>query len=157
MIKAIIGVIAVLVLIMVGVIFFQNRPAQTNLIPPAPTTAPAIQSLDAITENPDSFLGQQVTVQGDVDNILGRNTFVLDVPGEAVDDEILVVSTSAIPSSVEEAQNLFSGKQVRLTGMVNTFMYTQYVDSLDPNITPDLVSAYEGRPFIMTDMIEVVQ
>lgn len=124
---------------------------------PKATTQSAVQRLDEITENEDRFMGQTVTVQGEVDRVIGRNAIVLDVPGEVVNDEILVISKSQISNSVASAEGLFSNKQARLTGTVNQFVYTTYRDTLDRDIVPDVITVFEGRPFILTDKITVAE
>ncbi len=148
------GLVILLVILLIGY-WVTNQP--TGVLAPTQSPAPAIQRLDEITNNPEDFISQQVTVQGEVDDVIGRNTIVLDVPGEAINDEILVVSRSPISESVAEAVGVLNERQVRLTGTVNEFVFTVYRDTLDPDIQPDLVAVYEGRPFILTDSITVVE
>lgn len=114
-----------------------------------------VKQLDEITTNPDRFLGQEVTVQGEVGSVLGLNTIVLDLPGSMLNDDILVISTDQIGDSVESVQTYLDDKNVQLTGTVNRFIYATYKETLDLNIQPGIVSVYEGRPFILVDSISL--
>lgn len=155
--NTLIGLGVLLLVAVVGVWAFTGRDMQLSAVWPDMTTPPAVETLEEVTDDPELYVGEQVTVRGEVDTVLGNNTIVLDVPGELVNDEILVVSTNPVAETVVDTQGLLDQRQVRLSGTVTQFVYTEVYDTLDPNVTADVVATFEGRPFILTDNIVVIE
>jgi hypothetical protein len=153
-------IFTIVAIVIVGLGLFWLIDAQTDRAEnggfDTATELPAVGRLEEITSDPQQYFGQQVTVQGEVGDVLGVNAVVLTPSGGITSDGLLVISQAPISNSVDEVEGLFEQQQARLTGTVAQFAYANYRDSLDLNIQPEQMSAYEGRPFILTDVITTV-
>jgi hypothetical protein len=101
------------------------------------TTADRIE-LEEIEENPGKFMGRKVTVQGEVDAVLGPRVFKIDERNWGdLDGEILVVMSAPLAALVDE------NEPVIVTGTLRPFVKTELEREwgflgLNPEIELDL-------------------
>lgn len=107
---------------------------------------------DELTENPQGFIGQNVTVQGEVENVISENAFVIDAPGLA-NDKLLVITRNPFNVPEMEGQDAKIDGEVRVSGTVREFQVVDVADSLDINLEPDAVIVFEGQPYLLADTL----
>lgn len=109
--KILLALILVIALLSVNIAAAQDA---TEVPAPAQATASANPTIGDITGNHETYYGQQVTVQGVVEEFLNARVFVIGEGSTLLDNKLLVIDASGqeIPLTVARDQ------QVQLTGMV---------------------------------------
>jgi hypothetical protein len=100
---------------------------------------------DEVFADPESYLGEQVTVSGQVSEVVDANSF--RIGGEDVGGEALLV-TSADQANVEPDQN------VQVTGTVQQFNLGEFEDEYGFDYDEGLYGDFEGEPVIVADSVE---
>ena len=112
------------------------------------TTAERVD-LDAIEENPKRYFGRTVTVQGEVDAVLGPRVFKIDERNWAdLDGEILVVMTAPLAAFIDDDEPVIG------TGTLRPFVRTELEREwgflgLDPQIEIE----FKGRPVLVASSL----
>lgn len=129
-----------------------TTPGQPGMTTGQRTTGMQGQRLATTTENissnPENFIGQTVTVRGDVDEIdTSRDTFLMDDDRFLGGDGILVINSTGAPFGIPDADDI----QVQVTGEVRQFRRTEIMSEFGFNLDPELYSEYEDRPAIIAE------
>lgn len=124
---------------------------------PAPDETPTTTkvALAAITGDPQSYMGQRVTVEGTVENVFGATGFSLDEDAATqggIDSELLVIGTS---QSYPVAITADAG--VRVTGNVRAFDLSAIEQEIGSDLDDSLFTDYAGRPTIVADSVQEVR
>jgi hypothetical protein len=90
-----------------------------------------------IVERPESYFGQLVTVDGEVTELVGRGSFVLD-------DELLVV-----PVPAARLGGLDEGDGVEVTGGVQRFDVAVFEGMIGADLADDEFGEWEGEPAVV--------
>ena len=112
--------------------------------------------LDRITENPIDFVGQTVEVDGEIEDVFSSRSFLIDAPG-LVNDTLLVVTKEPFDIQQMEQKDADIDGKVRINGMVRQFQIVEALDSLDPDLDPNMIAVYEGQPYIEAESISFLQ
>ncbi len=105
-----------------------------------------------------SFVGRQVTVSGEVEEVLNPRAFELG--DELIGDSLLVLSGSA--SSFEElglkvGEELEDGdKIVQVTGTVRVFDESKFKDEFGIDYDDEIVDEYDGEHVLVADRISTL-
>lgn len=105
--------------------------------------------LEALEEDPSKYIGKEITVDGEVDTVLGPRVFKIDEPGWAdLDGELLVVMPTDLAALVKEDD------RVTVSGTVRQFVRTDIERELgwfdsDPSISVNL----SHKPVIVASRI----
>ena len=105
-------------------------------------------SVDDITDNPDRYIGQTVTVGGEVNRMLGTNALVLEDDDFIGDDEVLVVGANQLPAGQ-------ANEVVLVTGTVSNFNMADAESQLGIDLDNNLFTDWDGRPAIVARSIDV--
>ena len=129
-----------------------TRPGQPGMTTGQGTTGMQGERLGATTENissnPENFIGQTVTVRGDVDEIdTSRDTFLMDDDRFLGGDGILVINSTGAPFGIPDADDM----RVQVTGEVRQFRRDEIDSEFGFNLDPELYSEYEDRPAIIAE------
>ncbi|MEM8720654.1 MAG: hypothetical protein AAGE84_15365 [Cyanobacteria bacterium P01_G01_bin.39] len=117
-----------------------NRPPTTiNLYPDG------LVDVAAITQNFDSYLNRTVLVRNDVVKKIGERGLVLDHDRVFSGDDILVVSTVAIPPLFSRDQT----PEVVVSGTIERFVLPDLSAKYSLDLDFDLYAKYEGKPVII--------
>lgn len=101
-----------------------------------------------ISSNPENFIGQTVTVRGDVDEIdTSRDTFLMDDDRFLGGDGILVINSTGAPFGIPDADDM----RVQVTGEVRQFRLDEMNSQFGFNLNPEVYSEYEDRPAIIAE------
>ncbi len=114
-------------------------------------------SVGDFTDNKEEMIGQTVTVSGEIDEIKGLNSFVLQDEDSLLDgSQVLVISA---PDQTEP--NIREGERVQVTGEVRQFMAEEFEREFnltwDENTRQDIANEYEGRAVIVSNQMMNIQ
>ncbi len=103
-----------------------------------------------IASNAENFVGQTVTLRGDVKEIgTSATTFLMDDEGFLTGEGILVVNSSGEPFAIPNADEM----QVQVTGEVRQFRREEINTAYGFNLDPELYSEYENQPAIVAESL----
>jgi len=104
--------------------------------------------IDDILDRPDAYVGERVTIRGEVDDILSANAITVE-DEDVADDDILVVSKRPFN---EFLGRVYEDQDLRLTGVVDR-MDLENVESkfglLDLSEREE--REFENQPFLIAD------
>jgi hypothetical protein len=105
---AALGVLAVGAVALIVILAVRGDPGDPALVP---------VSAAEVKQNPEPYFGREVTVQGTITTVYGRQVFTLD------DVELLVVGSVAFPVLPEQPGDdpLMTGRRVQVEGTVEIF------------------------------------
>lgn len=101
------------------------------------TTPATGVSIGEISDNPSLFLGETVTVRGDVTRLVGGSAFLVGEAG----NELLVVGAQ-LPEAVSE------GDSVQVRGRVRSVAVPELEEELAVDFEDDLLTPFAGKPAI---------
>lgn len=94
----------------------------------------------------DQFVGEEVTVSAEVEEVLNEQSFVLD-GGDWGDESLLVVSA-------DKAQSLQEDDVVQVTGTVREFVYDDYADEYGLVADPGVYDDYDEEEFLEATAVD---
>jgi len=101
-----------------------------------------------ITENPTQYYGQILAVPGEVEDIVGPNTFTLDEEEIIGASDLLVV----VPAPTRD---IVDGEKVVATGVLRPFVIAElereYELTWDLDVQSQLEAEYQDRPILVAD------
>lgn len=111
-------------------------------------------TIEAITQNPDQFLGERVSVRGTLTEVFGPRTFAV-ADGDNGLGPLLVVSsgTDIFPDELLGNPN----PTVEVLGEVRTFNRAAFESDLQHDFPDDGLAGYEGRPALVAEQVTVVE
>lgn len=116
--------------------------ANTNAAPAADTDG--LVSLGTITGNLSGYIGKTVTVQADVQEVLGPNAFTLDEDDlltGGIDRDVLVLSPQA--GRLEKVEDNWLRNKVRVTGTVRGVALVEIERELGWDLDPKIEAEFE--------------
>jgi len=109
--------------------------------------------VEDVAEDTEEFIGEMVTVTGEVEEDYGINTFVIEDTGEIFGDKVLVINTAATEPILEE-------QNVRVTGEVRELVVAEFERDYDLTWEGDILrtieAEYVGQPVIVAEAVEVL-
>jgi hypothetical protein len=106
--------------------------------------------LNTIADKPAPFLGRIVTVTGEVERVIGPNSFTLDEEDLLKEEDLLVVSATP-PGDIEE------GSRVQVTGIVGRFTSTELEREFNLGPAREYEVYVQNRPGIVAQRTRVVE
>lgn len=125
-----------------------------TMTPDQPMTAMPGQQMAATTENisanPENFMGQMVTVRGDVQEIdTSSDTFLMDDDRFLTGEGILIINSSGEVFAIPNADEM----QVQVTGEVREFNLVDINTAYGLDLDPLLYAEYENQPAIVAESL----
>ncbi|MBE9041948.1 hypothetical protein IQ235_14285 [Oscillatoriales cyanobacterium LEGE 11467] len=116
-------------------------------------------TVDTITDVTDEFVGETVTITGEIDRIVSPNSLQLQEDEEFLDilnmDNILIVGIDV------EANNLAQGQRIQVTGEVREFVRSEwdedYYLTSDLELVEVLEVEYEKEPIVYADSVQILR
>lgn len=119
-------------------------------------------TLTDITENPEEFIGADVTVSGEVGDLVGPQAFTIGGEEFLGTDELLILGAEELPEIVtgvdeefleNEPEIVGSDDIVQITGTVGQLEVNALEDDFGSDIDEDLFAEYEDEPFIVAEEV----
>jgi hypothetical protein len=108
---------------------------------------PVQLSASAIAKDPQPYYGRRVSVQGEIEDVLGANTFTIDEDAVFAGPDVLVV-TSGRPGAITD------GAEVKATGTLRRLTWAELRRDFDwLELDRDLIVAFENRPILIADSV----
>lgn len=124
---------------------YENRP---TIIADSIELAPTISE---INDNPEAYIGNEVTVQGEVGEVIGARLFRLSDPGLLGGDNLLVFA-------MNEDISVAEGDSVEVTGTVERFDLTTIErEATDVENLEELLEENTESPMLTAQTVELVQ
>ena len=101
-------------------------------------------TVEDVLEEPTRYVGQVITVEGEVASIHDPHWFTIDAPG-ALQDEMLVYS----PDPYEAVENA----DVAVTGEVQTLVVSRFERDWDLDLDPELEVEYADQPIVVAEAV----
>ncbi len=122
--------------------------------PNRPMTAMRGQQMEATTENissdPDNFIGEMVTVRGDVKEVdTSRDTFLMDDERFLTSEGILVINATGETFVIPNPDEM----QAQVTGEVRLFTLVDINTAYGLDLDPALYVEYENQPAIVAESL----
>lgn len=112
---------------------------------------PGAVTLTDITDNPERFFGQTVTVDGEVNVVHSPNAFTIAEDATLDLGEILVLHDRPLTRELREEV-----ERVRVTGTVREFTRTEIERDLGLELDDQLAEDFEGRPVIVARSVRAL-
>lgn len=104
-----------------------------------------------IANNPAAYIGKKVTVTAEVEDVLGRQVFLLDEDRLFVWPDVLVIAPALAGQAPEDTN-------VTVSGTVRNFVDVDFRRDYDWNwwgdLDTDIVVAFHNRPVIIADSVK---
>lgn len=115
-------------------------------------------SLEEVMSDPDSFVGQVVSVRGEVKKNLGTRGLTVETSGIQPDELLVVSRESLVGVGGGPGEALYSEKDgVRVSGVVRTFFLEELEAEIGEDLNEEAYREYEGKPVVIADSITPLQ
>lgn len=125
---------------------------------PSPRASAALDiPVAELMRRPDAYVGRNVTVTSEVDEVFTPWTVKLDedqLLAGGVDNDILVIS--ALPLVAQGFDPSLRNKKVRATGTVRVLQAADFLREYGRGMTTELIRQYEGKPALIATSLTVV-
>lgn len=103
-----------------------------------------------IAGDPEAYVGQQVTLNGEVSEVLGPNTVRMDEDNWLdIGDDVLVV----LPEGVVQPTTLEDETNIVIQGTVRNFVLAEFERDYDFFTDSELYAEFENRPVVVAEML----
>ena len=110
----------------------------------------ASPEIEEVSENPEAFYGQEISVQGEVDEIRNEYAFTLQEDELFEGDDLLIINATGEPIPTED-------ETVVVTGMVRPYIQSEferdYDLTWDLDIQEEIEAEYTEKPVLVVDSI----
>lgn len=114
----------------------------------APATGAAVEP-GTIVANPNAYIGQTVTIVGEVEEIFGPRAFTLDEETIAGNTDLLVLAPQNPAVNLEAIDNNWLNDGVRITGAVRRMVVADVERDLGWDLDNELEVEYRDRPVVI--------
>lgn len=111
-------------------------------------------TVDEITDDATPFLGQTVTVTGEVARIGGPRMFTVEDSDLVGDEHLLVLSSRPVPELLAESKDpLADYDEVTVTGTVRRLVVTEVERELGFDLDPEYEVEFRDRPVLIATAV----
>ncbi|WP_413160230.1 hypothetical protein ACL6C3_17470 [Capilliphycus salinus ALCB114379] len=137
---------------------YENNALNTqddNIITNDPEPVETVTSVEEIKDDTEEFIGETVTISGEVENVVSLNSFVLQDEDNLFDEEeVLVISVD------NQTEPIVDGENVQVTGEVRRFNITElerdYDLTWDLDLQRELEAEFRDKTVIVADFTRVL-
>lgn len=125
----------------------------------AQNSSPRVVTFSEVTDNTDAYIGQTVTVRGDLVEVIGTNAFRLEEDGFFGGDSLLVVGANegTVPFSAGGYENaVASNVNMQVTGVVRRFNVVDVDNEVGYDLDDDLFTEFAGQAAIVASNVQVI-
>ncbi len=118
---------------------------------------PAVTRVGDIMGNPTRYIGDTVTVEADVEEVLGTFAFLLDEDDAltgGIDNDMMVFSPKS--AQLQDIDDQWLNNKVRVTGVVRQSAVADLKRDIEWDLTPKIESKFEGgqKPVLIAHRVE---
>lgn len=158
--------VAVVVIVIVAIVLFMvfnDSDTEDDAVNNNTNNSAAIEendkeedTLEQITENPDNYIGQNVTVTGEVQDVLSDRAF--KISGETVGDELLVfASVDLTQEQLDQAEAfLQDNANVRVNGTITRATVVEFEEEYGIEFGTELEAEFEKQIVLVADSITFI-
>jgi hypothetical protein len=118
-----------------------------------PAVEPPV-TVDAITDDPEDFYGQRVTLTARVDEVFGKQSFTLADSDPALKERLLVVTHQPRPTG--EATAVAPRDVLVVEGTIRRLVVSEVEHEVGIELEPAVVTRFEDRPVLVAREIRTV-
>src|SRR5687767_12023458 len=131
--------------------------ADTTAVGGDVAVTPATTRVGDIMGNPTQYIGDTVTVEADVEEVLGTFAFLLDEDDAltgGIDNDMLVFSPKS--AQLQDIDDQWLNNKVRVTGVVRQGTAADLKRDIEWDLTPKIETKFEGgqKPVIIAHRVE---
>jgi len=104
-------------------------------------------------EGADSYIGQHVTIVGEVGDVRGQQTFTLAQNALAPDEPILVIGRRPVMDLAMGGASIFRGNWLQIHGTIQRLTVSDMEQQYHFTLDADLRALYDSRPVLVADWI----
>lgn len=116
-------------------------------VPTDQTTIPEDSEVGGTDSNANDLIGETITVSTKVTEVISPNLFTIYDVESLRGEEILAITDIAIPSP---------GTNIEVTGEISEIDEAAIESAYGVTLTPELIEAYTGRPYLAVKALEPV-
>ncbi|MDY7021213.1 MAG: hypothetical protein SWJ54_07610 [Cyanobacteriota bacterium] len=119
--------------------------------PEATTEEQAAENVttEEVADETSDYINQTVTIRGDVKEVVGEGSFLMDENQVLGDDDVLIINTSGEPITLPEGE----GTEVQVTGTVQNFVMADVERDYSLDLDPEIYTEYEQQPVVIAKSI----
>ncbi len=137
-------------LVILAVILWQLFAEEQSAGPEAQVT------VSDITDNPQEYYNSNVTVSGQVGELVGPRAFTIGTEDDVGGGTLLVVGAQQLPEIIEgEAEEIAADDVVQVSGPVQEFNIAEVEDEIGFDLQDGLFSDFEGRPVVVANTVDL--
>lgn len=148
------GILAMLAIVIATFVEFANPTDMEYLDEEVSDSFEVGVTAEDIIDNPEDYYGDEVIVNGEVEQWLGPRAFLLDAEG-IINDSLLVITRS--PQLIFEDPEIFGDAVWRVDGEVQQLIVREVWTDYDLDLDPQLVVDYETGPYVLADTITQIE
>jgi hypothetical protein len=112
--------------------------------------------IEDVNLNPQNYVGREVTVTAEIEEIMGNNVLTLEGPGLEPDQDLIIVSSQGFMD--QNNQPVYSDEDIlTVTGTVQMLNVANVESALGIDIPDDVLSDQPERPVIVARTVTVAQ
>ena len=123
--------------------------------------APEQATVAEVAENPQEYIGELVTVSGEVSEILTPFSYVLGGEQFVGGEELLVVgpppAATTEDAGIERDIEVYPQDIVQITGEVREFDRAELEEEWEADFPPEAFDEYEGEAVLIGDLVSLTQ
>ena len=114
-------------------------------------------TISEITDAPNNYVGNTVTVSGEVNRIVGPRAFTIGGDDFIGGDELLVVSANAMPAIADRTTDnaLVENDLIQVTGPVRMFDLAAFEKEIGFDLDNSLFGEYAGKPAVVAQSVDL--
>lgn len=142
------SIIIVVVFVMGTIVLLRVPVSQKNDFVPGIGGGPE----RSIPDYPERFIGQTITVEGNVERVLSNKILIMETTETMHDDKVPIL----IQGKSEMSSQFRPGDHIRVIGTVRTMTTTETEHEYDPDFAPDVKTKINNRPIIIATEIALI-
>lgn len=133
-------------------------PAGGVGVPGSPSPPLSGVTVAEIANNPERYVGQTLTLWGEVDAVIGRQAFTIGDGDFVGDNRLLILSTATLPMAEGRMPDnpVLKDDRVRLSGPVSLFDIATAERELGVELDPARFDDWRGRPAIVARSLRLI-
>ncbi|HEX2915366.1 MAG TPA: hypothetical protein VH186_31675 [Chloroflexia bacterium] len=110
-----------------------------------------------VITNPNSYMGQAVTTNGQVGRVVSNNAFTVVQPGANGGNELLVVTKRPLDGMIPSSTKLQPGQSFLIGGSIQTLNTGSFQKQTGVTIDGNALAPWQGKAVLEADTVNPIQ